>query len=285
MHATKLPLKVWLKAVYLILFSSKGVSSVILGKQLGVRQSTAWKMTHAVREMTDDRDGRDPLLVRIVEVDTTYMGAPPRKKKTKFHRHVWHPPGKGTKRPQVAIAASRDGRVAAAVIRKGDSGAIGRFLDHFVAKDARIMSDNDNDTAIAKAAKGFAGHRTVTHRDDEFARGEVHANWVEGLAALLKRAQVGVFHFISEVYLQRYVDEIMFRRNQREIIVRKNKNGERGFAGDAVPRLRGPARGHSEAGGWPPGAALRDRGHGLALHQSPKATRLRLPQLEANGTC
>ncbi|PSM16284.1 transposase [Nitratireductor sp. StC3] len=41
MHATKLPLKVWLRAIYLILFSSKGVSSVILGQQLGVRQSTA----------------------------------------------------------------------------------------------------------------------------------------------------------------------------------------------------------------------------------------------------
>ncbi|TPK96478.1 hypothetical protein FJ938_27175 [Mesorhizobium sp. B2-4-14] len=58
MHATKLPLKVWLRALYLILFSSKGVSSVILGKQLGVRQSTARKMAHAVREMTDDRGGR-----------------------------------------------------------------------------------------------------------------------------------------------------------------------------------------------------------------------------------
>jgi len=197
MHATKLPLKVWLKAVYLILFSSKGVSSVILGKQLGVRQSTAWKIAHAVREMTDDRDGRGPMLGRIAEVDTTYMGAPPRKKKTKFHRHVWHPPGKGTKRPQVAIAASRDGRVAAGVIRKGDSGAIGRFLGRFVAKDAKIMSNND--AAIAKAAKGFAGHRTVTRRDDEFARVEVHANRVEGLAALLKRAQIGVFHFAREL--------------------------------------------------------------------------------------
>src|SRR5690606_13124876 len=50
MHSTKLPLKVWLRALYLILISSKGVSSVILGKQLGVRQATAWKMAHAIRE-------------------------------------------------------------------------------------------------------------------------------------------------------------------------------------------------------------------------------------------
>ena len=217
MHATKLPLKVWLRALYLILFSSKGVSSVILGKQLGVKQSTAWKMAHAIREMTDDRDYQSPLLGRIVEVDTTYMGAPPRKKKTKFHRHVYHPPGKGTKRPEVAVAASRDGRVAAAVLPKGDKGAVARFLDRFVSKDARIMSDDDR--TISKAAKAFAGHETVTHSKDEFVEGDVHSNTVEGLAALLKRAQLGVFHYISEVHLQRYVDEIIFRRNQRQIIV------------------------------------------------------------------
>lgn len=169
--------------------------------------------------MTDDRDGRDPLLGRIVEVDTTYMGAPPRKKKSKFHRHVWNPPGRGTKRPEVAVAASRDGRVAAAVIPKGDKGAIARFLDRFVSKDARIMSDDDR--AIAKAAKAFAGHATVIHGQEEFARGDVHSNTVEGLASQLKRAQLGVFHYISETHLQRYVDEIIFRRNQREIIVKQ----------------------------------------------------------------
>jgi hypothetical protein len=30
---------------------------------------------------------------------------------------------------------------------------------------------------------------------------------------LLKRAQLGVFYYISEIHLQRYVDEIIFRRN------------------------------------------------------------------------
>ncbi len=263
MHATKLPLKVWLRAIYLILFSSKGVSSVILGKQLGVRQPTAWKMAHAVREMTDDRDGKDPLLGRIVEVDTTYMGAPPRKKKSKFHKHVWNPPGRGTKRPEVAVAASRDGRVAAAVVPKGDKGAITRFLDRFVAKDARIMSDDDR--SIAKAAKAFASHKTVTHSQDEFARGDVHSNTVEGLAAHLKRAQLCVFHYISEMHLQRYVDELVFRRNQREVVIKQyERDGPatlelvyRDFEiqlKDLLKRAVGRQVRRSEVGGleWPP---------------------------------
>src|SRR5690606_26191823 len=47
-------------------------------------------------------------------------------------------------------------------------------------------------------------------------------NWPaapEGLAAQLKRAQLGVFHYISETHLQRYVDEIVFRRNQRQVTI------------------------------------------------------------------
>ncbi len=182
MHATKRSLKLWLKAIYRILLSSKGVSSVILGKQLGVRQSTAWKVAHAVREMTDDRYGQKSLLGRIVEVDTTYMGAPPRKTKSRDNKLIKHKRGWGTKRSQIAVAASRDGRVAAQVI--------------------------DDDTAIGRAAKVFSGHETVTHRDHEYADGEVHSNTAENLASVLKRAQFGVFYFLSQRHLQRYIDEI-----------------------------------------------------------------------------
>ncbi len=52
MHSTKLPLRTWLlTAMYFITYPSKGVSSVFLGKWLGVKQKTAWKMGHAIRAM------------------------------------------------------------------------------------------------------------------------------------------------------------------------------------------------------------------------------------------
>lgn len=219
MHSTKLPLKVWLRAIYLILISSKGVSSIILGKQLGVRQPTAWKIAHAIREMADDRDGENALLDQIVEVDTTYMGGPPRKSANKSG--IPNKRGRGTNRPQVAVAASRDGRIAAEVIRYGDSANIGRFLGRFVSPEAKIMSDDD--TAIAKAARTYTSHQTVTHRHHEFADGDVHANTVESVASLFKRAQLGVFHFLSELHLQRYLDEIVFRANQRTVKLKRGK--------------------------------------------------------------
>ncbi len=224
MHSTKLQLKVWLRAIYLVLVSSKGVSSVILGKQLGVRQPTAWKIAHAIREMTDDRDGKNALLDQIVEVDTTYMGGPPHKSANKSGAP--NKRGRGTSRPQVALAASRDGRIAAQVVKQADSATIGRFLSRFVSPDAENMSDDD--TAIGKAAKAYKAHQTVTHRHHEFADGEVHANTVESVASLFKRAQFGVFHFLSQGHLQRYLDEIVFRANQRELQLKRGQDGAPG---------------------------------------------------------
>jgi hypothetical protein len=109
-------------------------------------------------------------------------------------------------------------------MQKGDKGALAKFLDRFVEKDARIMSDDDS--AIAKAAKAFSGgHDTVTHSKHVYARDKVvHANSVEGLASQLKRVQMGVFHHISKKHLQRYVDEIVFRRNQRFMRLRKRED-------------------------------------------------------------
>ncbi len=51
MHSSKLPLQTWLLAMYFIINSSKGISSVFLAKWLGVNQKTAWKIGHAIRAM------------------------------------------------------------------------------------------------------------------------------------------------------------------------------------------------------------------------------------------
>jgi len=51
LHSTKLPLSTWLKAVWLMLQSDKGLSSVRLAEALGVSQPTAWRMGHALRLM------------------------------------------------------------------------------------------------------------------------------------------------------------------------------------------------------------------------------------------
>jgi transposase-like protein len=76
LHSTKLPLRVWLKAMWLLLQSDKGLSSVRLAEILGVSQPTAWRMGHALRLMV----ARENMLDGTVEIDHFHLGGSPRKR-------------------------------------------------------------------------------------------------------------------------------------------------------------------------------------------------------------
>ena len=93
MHSTKLPLWKWLLAMFLIVQSSKGISSVCLGKWVGISQKSGWKIGHAIRKMMDPGDELLPALSGIVELDEKYVGGKPR-----YHKGIVNPRGKGTKK-------------------------------------------------------------------------------------------------------------------------------------------------------------------------------------------
>jgi len=76
LHNTKLPLRPWLAAMYLIATSSKGISAMKLSEWLGVSYKTAWHLGHRIRAMM----ASEPTLLRgVVELDETYVGGKPRK--------------------------------------------------------------------------------------------------------------------------------------------------------------------------------------------------------------
>ena len=49
MHRTKLPLGQWLRAIWLVVASSKGVSARKLGEMLGITYKVAWHLGHRIR--------------------------------------------------------------------------------------------------------------------------------------------------------------------------------------------------------------------------------------------
>ena len=68
---SKIELKKWLYAVYLLQTARKGISSLQLSKQLGIRQAAAWFMLHRLREACKSKGG---LLSGDVQVDETWFG-------------------------------------------------------------------------------------------------------------------------------------------------------------------------------------------------------------------
>ena len=68
MHNTKTLLTVWFWAAYLMTTDKRGVSALLLQRQLGLRRyETAWMMLHKLRQAMVDR-AREPLRGEV-EVD------------------------------------------------------------------------------------------------------------------------------------------------------------------------------------------------------------------------
>ena len=60
-HATKLPLTLWFAAIHLIVTVKNGISSVELGRRLGVKQPTAWAVKHKTMAVMARREGETAL--------------------------------------------------------------------------------------------------------------------------------------------------------------------------------------------------------------------------------
>src|ERR671932_2777801 len=71
---TKLPLTVWFRALYHLTQGKGGISSIELGRRLGVKQGTAWLMKHKLMRAMASREAAKPKLSGRVEVDDAYLG-------------------------------------------------------------------------------------------------------------------------------------------------------------------------------------------------------------------
>ena len=220
LHSTKLSLWKWLLAMYYIVNSSKGVSSVFLAKWIGVTQKTAWKLGHAVREMMDPSAEGEPILSGTVELDEKYFGGKPRHKVG-----VRYKSGKGTKKQAVLVAVKRHGPVRSALIDSDKTAELRPWVERFVQKDANLMTDENH--SYRKIGQQYASHQWVKHTMEEFTRGEVHNNTAESFSSLLERAKLGVFHYMSTKHLKRYLNEIGFRWDHRTPIEKVTKKGKR----------------------------------------------------------
>src|SRR5580698_7088208 len=71
--STHLPLRLWFRAIYHLTQTKQGISSIELGRRLGVTQTTAWKIKHKLKQVMLERDARKRLTGRI-EIDDAYLG-------------------------------------------------------------------------------------------------------------------------------------------------------------------------------------------------------------------
>ena len=86
-------------------------------------------------------------------------------------------------------------------------------LARHIHTDSRYMTDSG--TVSMGLGSRFKQHETVNHSRDEYVRGDVYTNTVEGYFSILKRGIYGVYKHVSEAHLQRYLVEFDFRYSHR----------------------------------------------------------------------
>src|SRR6201998_3485132 len=73
----------------------------------------------------------------------------------------------------------------------------------------------DEGSHYKEVGREFASHETVNHSADEYVRGDVSTNTVEGYFSIFKRGMRGVYQHCKEKHLHRYLAEFDFRYNHR----------------------------------------------------------------------
>ncbi|MGA7720924.1 MAG: IS1595 family transposase [Ignavibacteriaceae bacterium] len=200
-----LPLQKWFFAIYVFSAHKKGISSCQLGKDISVRQATAWHMLHRIRESMRPKTMKAQLK-NIVEADETYIGG--KKHKGKRGR------GSENKIPVFGML-ERQGEVRTMPVEKVNSQTLKGIIRQNVSTDSTLMTDEW--TAYNGLNNEFLKHEVVNHGRKEYVRGgSIHVNNIENFWSLLKRGILGIYHHVSPEHLSRYCDEFQFRYNSRK---------------------------------------------------------------------
>ena len=169
-EASHVAMNLWLQAIYLMAASKKGISSNQLQRTLGVTLKTAWFMSHRIREaMRDDGSVNFGSGGGVVEVDETFIGREPGKEVKR---------GVGHKMKVLTLVDRGTGRAKSMVADNLKASTLLSILKANIAKEAVIHTDEA--MQYDNLYKHFAAHASVNHGAEEYVRGDVTTNTVEG---------------------------------------------------------------------------------------------------------
>ncbi|MEK0086202.1 IS1595 family transposase [Benzoatithermus flavus] len=207
-HATKLPLTTWFLAIHLIVTAKNGISSVELGRRLGVKQTTAWSMKHKIMQVMLEREAKKPLQGRV-EIDDAYLGGA--RSGDKRGR------GAAGKTPIVAAVettAERWPRKLKLLPVKGfRKKEVEKLAREHLAPGSTVVSDGLSCWAAVEGA-GCDHFPMVTGSGRQAARWAPF-KWVNTTLGNIKAAITGTYRQLGPAHAARYLASFAWRFNRR----------------------------------------------------------------------
>ena len=206
-HATKLPLTIWFLAIHLIVTAKNGISSIELGRRLGVKQTTAWAMKQKIMQVMRTREQREPLQGRV-ELDDTYLGGERRGKRGR---------GAAGKTPVVAAVATtaerRPQKLKLLTVKGIRKREVEKLAREHLQPGSNVISDGLHCwTAVAQAGCQHFPLRTGSGKQ---AAQWAPFKWVNTMLGNIKAAITGTYRRLSPAHAPRYLASFAWRFNRR----------------------------------------------------------------------
>ena len=213
LHNTRTPLTVWFWAAYLMTTDKRGISALLLQRQLALRRyETAWMMLHKFRRAMINLS-REPLQ-GDVEVDDTWIGGP--QAGLLGSRQL-----KGRKAALVLVAVEKrgngTGRARMAVIPDFKSTTLLAFLKQNVAPGSTVFTDGLKSFTGLQEAGFHHVPRSQPLRIDLRKGAKSVVPLADRAIGNLQQWLIGTYHGVSRDQLQVYLDEFVFRHNRRRV--------------------------------------------------------------------
>jgi transposase-like protein len=199
-------LRLWYYAMYLMASTRCGISAKQIQRETGVTYKTAWRMFRQIRSLLSETDMQ--LEGSAVEVDEMYFGG---KRKGGTGRPMR---GDKVKSPVLGMV-ERKGRVIALTIPDTTAKTLVGTVHEYVMPKSTIFTDELQAYNTMPGKREYT-HRRINHSSKVYVQGDVHTNTIEGFWSLVKRGIGGVYHQVSQKYLQSYLNEYSFRYNRRD---------------------------------------------------------------------
>jgi transposase-like protein len=209
LQGTKLPLRIWFLAIYLISQAKTGLSALALKRQLGVSYPTAWLIQHklmhamAAREECYVLDGH-------VQIDDAYLGGERRGGKV----------GRGSENKVpfvIAVSLNDDGhplRTKLTPVSGFSQEAIEQWAAAHLAGACTVVASDG--LACFRSVKAIGcGHQPIIVRGRKPS--EIpELKWVNTVLGNLKTSLSGAYHgFAFRKYAARYLGAFAYRFNRR----------------------------------------------------------------------
>jgi hypothetical protein len=206
-HATKLPLTSWFSAMWLIATAKNGISSVELGRRLGIKQTNAWALKQKIMAVMTGRENAGRLDGRI-EMDDAYLGG---------HRPGKRGRGAAGKRPFVAAVSTGDDRrprkIKLLPVKGFRKKEVKRLVSEHLATTARLVTDGLS--CWTAAAEAGLEHRAMATGGGKRAATWSPFRWVNTALGNVKAAITGTYRQISPKHAGRYLGSFAWRYNRR----------------------------------------------------------------------